>query len=169
MNDNDFFRSADEQEKKLIAEYEHGLYKRELTSAVFLLLIFVISVAAAVISYFIPIGFGAVLRIFIIIAGAFLIAVTILSIKIIKRQLAKIMSGDYGVQNVTITETHNEIRGLSSDQIVTFTSGSGASYVMNTRTTGDMSLAAGKAGLLVIISGEENVLLTRKYRFFAEV
>jgi hypothetical protein len=36
---------------------------------------------------------------------------------------------------------------------------------MNTKTTGDGALIKGLSGMLVIINGEKNILLTCKYRF----
>lgn len=163
---NDFFRNPDDMEKALITEYEERLYKRQCISCVFLMLIFAFSFIIGLVSLFIPTGLGKTLSVFMIAAGIVFSVICYKSILIIKRQLQKIRDHDYMVQEVTITDVHNEIHGVSSDQIVTFTSDSKATYVMNTKTTGDQGLTRGKKGLLVIINGEENILLTCKYRFY---
>ena len=165
MSDEQFFRQADEQEKSYIAESEQYLYQRQRKS--FVLLLFIFTGAFIVgLSLFVPMRIGVVLAVIMIASGILMIFVTATSLRITKRQLTKVRQGDYRVQNVTITDVHNEIRGLRSNQYVTFTSGTGAEYLMNTNTTGDQGLVRGAKGLLVIINDEKNILLTCKYRFF---
>jgi len=166
MSDEQFFRQADEQEKSYIAESEQYLYQRQHKSFVLLLLIFTGAFIVGLVSLFVPMRIGVVLAVIMIASGILMIFVTATSLRITKRQLTKVRQGDYRVQNVTITDVHNEIRGLRSNQYVTFTSGTGAEYLMNTNTTGDQGLVRGAKGLLVIINDEKNILLTCKYRFF---
>ena len=166
MSDEQFFRQADEQEKSYIAENECFLYKRERRSFVILLLLFAGAFIVGLVSFFVPMGIGVALAVVLIAAGVLMSIVTVISLRSKKRQLNKVRRGDYGVQHVVITDVHNEIHGLKSNQYVTFTSGTGAEYRMNTNTSGDQSLFRGRKGLLVIINNEKNVLLTCKYRFF---
>ena len=161
MSDEHFFRDADEREQRLITGQE-----RKCRSFIFLLLLFSGAFVLGLISFFIQIRIGTVLAVFMIAAGCVLIPVTVVSIRITKRQLGKVEQGDYRVQDVIITEVHNEIHGLRSNQYVTFTSGTGENYIMNTNTTGDAALVQGAKGLLVILNDEQNILLTCKYRFF---
>ena len=165
MSYEQFFRHADEQEKRYIAELEHHLYKKECRSLLFLLLLFSCSFIVGLVSLFVPMRIGTVLAGLMIAAGGLLIPVTVISLHIVKRQLQKIGRCDYRVQDVIITDVHNEIHGLRSNQYVTFTSGTGEEYRMNTNTTGDAALMQGLKGLLVIINDEKNILLTCKYRF----
>jgi len=160
-----FFRNVTEQEKRMIEASEELLYRRQQRSFLLLALIGVMSVGAAILSRFVRIGIGTVLCILMIIIGILLLAMIAFSMKITHRQLQKVRTCDYQVQDVVITDVHNEIHGLRSNQYVTFTSPAGENYVMNTETTGDASFIKGKCGLLIILNGEKNILLTCKYRF----
>ena len=167
MSDEQFFRQPDEREKNYIAENEHTLYKRQRRSFVFLLLLFACAFIVGLVSFFVPMGIGVALGVVMIAAGVIMSLISVIGLHATKRQLSKVDRGDYGVQHVVITDVHNEIHGVRSNQYVTFTSGTGAEYRMNTNTTGDQALFRGAKGLLVIIIDEKNVLLTCKYRFFA--
>ena len=169
MQDNEiFFREAEEQEKKWIAANEAVLYKRQCKSFIMLMILFAFCLTMGILGLFFPIGLGRLFCIVMIPISIILLVILTIGIWTTKRQLAKVRNGDYGVQNVTITDVHNEVHGLKSDQLVTFTAEFGESYEMNTHTTGDASLIQGRSGLLVIIHGESNILLTSKYRFFPE-
>lgn len=160
-----FFRNPNSDEHLLIKEEEDIRYGKEIKSIRILLIIEGIAAIAAILGFFLPIGIGLSRRIILLVIDAFLVGVTIPSLIITNRQFKKINELSYKVQNVTVTDVHNEVHGLISDMIVTFTSDDESTYTMNTNTTGDMIFAKGIKGLLVIIDGEKNVLLTSKYRF----
>ena len=164
----DFFRDAEDQEKAWIAANEAILYKRQCKSFIMLIILFAFCLTMGILGLFFPIGLGRLFCIVMIPISIFLVVITAIGIWTTKRQLVKVRNGDYGVQNVTITDVHNEVHGIKSDQHVTFTAENGESYEMNTHTTGDAGLIRGTAGLLVILHGESNILLTSKYRFFPE-
>ena len=164
----DFFRDAEDWEKAWIAANEAMLYKRQLRSFIMLMILFTFSLVMGILGLFFPFGLGRLFCIVMIPVSIVLLVITAVGIWTTKRQLVKVRNGDYGVQNVTITDVHNEVHGLKSDQHVTFTAENGEAYEMNTHTTGDASLIRGAAGLLVILHGESNILLTSKYRFFPE-
>jgi len=166
MNGDHFFREANEQEKRMIAENEEMLYRRERRNYVILMLLFASTFSVALISFFAHIGIGMVLRIVMITVSLVLAVIVMISLRTIARQRNEIRASDYKVQDVIIIDVHNEIHGLKSDQHVTFEAMNGETYKMNTHTTGDMGLVRGAKGLLVILNGERNILLTCKYRFF---
>ena len=169
MQDNEIiFREAEEQEKKWIAANEAVFYKRQCKSFIMLMILFAFCLTMGILGLFFPIGLGRLFCIVMIPISIILLVILTIGIWTTKRQLAKVRNGDYGVQNVIITDVHNEVHGLKSDQLVTFTAEIGESYEMNTHTTGDAGLIRGAAGLLVILHGESNILLTCKYRFFPE-
>ncbi len=163
-----FFREAEEPEKAWIAANEAMLYKRQLKSFIMLMILFAFCLTMGILGLFFPIGLGRLFCIVMIPISIILLVILSIGIWTTKRQLAKVRNGDYGVRNVTVTDVHNEVHGLKSDQHVTFTAENGESYEMNTHTTGDASLFRGAAGLLVILHGESNILFTCKYRFFPE-
>ena len=162
------FRDAEDPEKAWIAANEAMFYKRQRKSFIMLMILFAFCLTMGILGLFFPMGLGRCFCIVMIPISIILLVILTIGMWTAKRQLVKVRNGDYGVQNVTITDVHNEVHGLKSDQLVTFMAEFGESYEMNTHTTGDASLIQGRSGLLVIIHGETNTLLTSKYRFFPE-
>ena len=163
-----FFRDAEDPEKAWIAANEAVFHKRQRKSFIMLMILFAFCLTMGILGLFFPMGLGRCVCIVMIPISIIMLVIMAIGMWTAKRQLVKVRNGDYSVQNVTITDVHNEVHGLKSDQHVTFTAENGESYEMNTHTTGDAGLIRGAAGLLVILHGESNILLTCKYRFFPE-
>ena len=126
MQDNEiFFREAEEQEKKWIAANEAVFYKRQCKSFIMLMILFAFCLTMGILGLFFPVGLGRCFCIVMIPISIIMLVIMAIGMWTAKRQLVKVRNGDYGVQNVTITDVHNEVHGLKSDQHVTFTAENG--------------------------------------------
>lgn len=163
-----FTRPATPEEHNYIYNQEKIRYKDEIKKYSILMTSELFLIVLSIATLFIRTILGTILGICFIAIGSFFLYKTFEAMRITKRQLSKIESSTYRIQNVLIQETHIEVTWLSSKLVAYVYDEDGKRFPLYTNLTSSETIVQGARGIMVILEDEKNSFMTFRYRFYPE-
>jgi len=164
-----FFREADSFEKETIIRYERIHCKKENKAGMGIIAFLIFTIVFCIYSLLFPDDNTkdyTILNALLIVVSLIFISTIINSIRIGKRQLKKILTGQYLMQKVTILGRANDKLVKGKDFIcISLESDDGVPYSIYVDKPLSNKMPDNMKGILLLITNEESHLFNDKYRF----